>query len=474
MLGKVRDFIEKYDMLAEGDVVVLGVSGGADSVALLLIMKELEAHFGVKLHVVHVNHGLRGDESDSDEAFTKALCERLDVPFEVYREDVAAVSDREGLSLEEAGRKVRYAAFEKAALKLHANRIAVAHHMDDNAETVVFRIARGTGLKGLSGMHPKRDFNGEMTLIRPLLCVSRDEIESWLESIGQDYCTDLSNFEDEFSRNAIRNRVLPSLEDINSKAAANICALAEAAWAADEYIGRAAEEKYGKYVEFGRTGDTMLVRIPKHPEPVLFERILRNTLFKVAKHEKDITSTHIKLLEELTGKQTGSRLSLPYGVIAEKSYDCIVFKNESEKGAVQYPKLEETVIAKSMLESSPVNVEFEGYGTFEFTLLKGQNTSISKEDYTKFFDYDKINSNLVLRTVRESDTVVISPGGGRKLLKKLFSDLKIPKDDREGILVIAEGSQVLWIPGIRTCEDRRVEQDTENILRIVWRKNDVT
>ncbi|MBO7401474.1 MAG: tRNA lysidine(34) synthetase TilS [Lachnospiraceae bacterium] len=470
MLGKIRDFIEKYDMLAEGDVVVLGISGGADSVALLLIMKELEAHFGVKLHAVHVNHGLRGEDSDRDEAFTKALCERLGVPFEVYREDVAAVSDREGLSLEEAGRKVRYAAFEAAAAKIHANRIAVAHHMDDNAETVIFRIARGTGLKGLAGMHPKRELTEGITLIRPMLSVSRGEIEAWLESRHQAYCTDLTNFEDEYSRNAIRNRVLPSLEDINSGASENICALAEAAAAADEYLGRAAEEKYGRLVEFGRTGETMLVRIPKDPEPVLFERILRNTLFKVAKHEKDITSTHIRLIAELAQKQTGSRLSLPYGVTAEKSYDCIVFKREADKAASHLPKLEEVVIPMSGLEDGPVTAEFPGFGTFEFELFNGKCSSFSKEDYTKFFDYDKITCNPVLRTPREGDSVVISPEGGRKPLKKLFSDLKISKEDREAIPVIAEGSNVLWIPGIRTGENRRVDNNTGRILKIHWRK----
>ncbi len=469
MLGKVRDFIENNDMLAEGDKVVLGVSGGADSVALLLIMKELAGHFGVTLSAVHVNHGLRGSESDRDEAFTKELCERLGVPLEIYHEDVAGVSEKEGISLEEAGRRVRYAAFEKTAARIGANRIAVAHHMDDNAETVLFRIVRGTGLKGLAGMHPVRKLAGGISLIRPFLEVGRSEIEEWLAAKEQPFCTDSTNLDDEYSRNIIRNSVVPELENINSGACENICALAKAAAAAEDYLTRAADEQYGGLVEFGRTENVMLVRIPRHREPVLFERILRNTLFKVAKHEKDITSTHIRLLSELADKQTGSRLSLPYGVIAEKSYDCIMLKREADDSARSYPGLEEQVFPKERLENGPVKVDFPGYGSFTFELLKSSECIFSKDDYTKFFNYDKILDNPVLRTVRETDTIVISPDGGRKTVKKLFSDLKTDKETRALIPVIAEGSNVLWIPGVRTGENRRIDEKTEVILKITWR-----
>ena len=472
MLSKVRNFIEQNNLILRGDRIVLGVSGGADSVALLLLLSEIAPAYDASLFAVHVNHGLRGAEADADMRFTQELCEKTAVPLRIFNEDVKAYAELNGLSLEEAGRRVRYSCFEKVAREEKATLIAVAHHMDDNAETVLFRAARGTGLKGLSGMAPKRPLAPGIFLIRPLLSVRRNEIEEWLASRNTGYCTDSTNLSDEYSRNLIRNRVLPGLTQINAGAVSNICALAEQARETEKYLEKEAEARYGNCVEFGRAENTLQIRIPKEYEPVLFERVLRNALFKVARHEKDITAFHVKSLLALAEKQTGSRLSLPYGVKAEKSYDCIVLKYDDAVPKMP-SKLESRSVSLYRLKNGETfDICVPGYGTFTFSVEeKGENhTDFSKEDYTKYFDYDKLIENPMVRSAAAGDTVSISPEGGTKELKKLFSDCRISREERETIPVIAEGSNILWIPGIRTGENRRIDENTKLVLRIERRK----
>lgn len=473
MLSKVRNYIDRYNLISHGDRLVLGVSGGADSVALLLLLTELAPEYEMQITAVHVNHGIRGEEADSDMRFTEELCERRGVPLKVFNEDVKEIAKREGLSLEEAGRRVRYAAFEAVARDVKASLIAVAHHMDDNAETMLFRAVRGTGLKGLAGMTPKRQLAEGIFLIRPLLSVRRNEITEWLSEKGQKYCTDSTNLNDEYSRNQIRNRVLPELEDINPGAVGNLCALAEQSRKVEEYLAREAETKYGSCVEFGRVDNTLQVRVPKEFEPVLFERILRNALFRVAGHEKDITSLHIKLLSELTEKQTGSRLSLPYGVTAEKSYDCILLKREGFNPGSAYKKLENRLVPLDTIKDGDrLAVDVPGYGTFIFSVEEKNEKCVifSKEDYTKYFDYDKLVENPVLRFAKDDDIISISPDGGSKNLKKLFTDCKVSQAERGSIPVIAEGNNILWVPGIRTGENRRTDEKTKTVLKIEWRQ----
>lgn len=473
LLSKVKSYIEKNNLMARGDRIVLGVSGGADSVALLLLLTELAPEYDAKITAVHVNHGIRGEEADADMRFTENLCARLSVPLRVFREDVRAYSEVNGISLEDAGRRIRYERFETVAREEKASLIAVAHHMDDNAETVMFRAVRGTGIKGLSGMTPKRQLAPGVSLIRPFLCVRRAEITAWLDEKGMEYCTDSTNLNDEYSRNMIRNQILSELEKINTGAVSNLCMLAEQARLTEEFLSREAGLRYGNCVEFGRVENTLQIRIPAEYEPVLFERIMRNALFKVAAHEKDITANHIKLLLELADKQTGSRLSLPYGVTAEKSYDCILLKREGFNPGNEPKELKTSAVVLESLKSGAVQeISVPGYGVFVFSVEeKNENhVNFSKEDYTKYFDYDKLVENPVLRFPADGDYIAISPEGGTKDLKKLFADCKINREERERIPVIAEGNNILWVPDIRTGENRRTDKNTKTVLKIERRK----
>ena len=235
---RVREYMRSWEMTEPGDGILAGVSGGADSVCLLFLLDELKAELGIRLAAFHLNHGLRGAEADRDEAYVKEICGRLGVPLAVAYENVAEYAASRGISGEEAGRILRYEHMKEAAERFSCQKTATAHHRDDSAETVLFNMFRGSGLKGLSGIRPVR---GEV--IRPLLCLSRAEIAGYLEERGIPWCEDSTNGENVYTRNRIRNQLLPWVkENINARAPEHILAAAELAAQADAYFAELAEK----------------------------------------------------------------------------------------------------------------------------------------------------------------------------------------------------------------------------------------
>ena len=208
MLEKIRRYMEKWHMLEKGDKVIVGVSGGADSICLLFVLIQLQKELPFELACVHVNHQLREADADADETYVKTFCERYRIPCEIYREDVALIAKKRKQSLEEAGREVRREAFVKTLKRYGGTKIALAHHQNDNAETFLMNVARGAGLKGLGGIRP---VNGNV--IRPLLAVERGEVEKYLEEEGIVFCVDETNKSDAYMRNRIRNHILPYFEE---------------------------------------------------------------------------------------------------------------------------------------------------------------------------------------------------------------------------------------------------------------------
>ena len=231
MTDRVRKYIRQYQLLQEGDRVTVGLSGGADSVCLLLCMKAVQEEYRLQLQAVHVHHGLRGEEADRDAAFAESLCRKLAVPFRLRHAPVRELARREGLSLEEAGRILRYQILREES---NGGKIAVAHHRDDQSETLLFHMVRGTGIRGLAGMLPEKD-----GIIRPLLCVGRAEIEVYLQSVGQEYCVDSTNADTAYARNRIRCELLPWLRDnMNPRVSEHLAELAEQAAQLDAWLAK--------------------------------------------------------------------------------------------------------------------------------------------------------------------------------------------------------------------------------------------
>ena len=427
ILETIREFIREHDMLVPGDRVIIGLSGGADSVSLLMILSELKKELNIELFAVHVHHGLRGKEADRDSAYAQELSENLGVPFVCVHANVAEYARVNGVSEEEAGRHLRYQILEEQRLFRHAAKIAVAHHADDQVETVLYNLFRGSGLKGLGGMRPVRD-----AVIRPLLSVTRKEILAYLEE----------------------KEIIPAVrERINEGAPSNILQAAKTAAAADACFERTARRilESGGIRERREGGGVISIGISaeilKQEEPIVRQYVIRQMIGETYLSLKDIASVHVEEAEKLLFKPVGRRIQLPDGGYALRTYEELWIKKE-EKKLFSQSGGEETGITPVMTT---------------FPYKKGQE--IPKNRYTKWFDYDKINSALSVR-YRETGDYITLAGGGRKTVKSFMIDEKIPKEERGKILLAADGSHILWIIGYRISEYYKITDDTHTVLQI--------
>ena len=250
MIKKVLNFIKENNMLQNGDSVVLGVSGGADSICMLYVLKEISKFINLKLVVVHVHHHIRGKEADGDMEYVRKICDKEHIPYEIFHIDAKKEAIARGMSEEEAGRVCRYECFAKVQEKYNANKISVAHNLNDNSETILFNLFRGTGIKGISGIPMQRD-----NIVRPLLCVSRKEIEKYLEENHISYRTDKTNFETEYSRNKLRLELIPYIkENINKKAEYNIVNAGKMLGEIEDYLEIETNKTYDEYVDENEEG----------------------------------------------------------------------------------------------------------------------------------------------------------------------------------------------------------------------------
>ena len=438
MKARVLDFMKSCNMTEGGDGVLAAVSGGADSVCLLFLLKELSFGLGIRLWVFHLNHGLRGREADRDEAFVRALCARLDVPFESAREDTGAFAVENGLSTEEAGRILRYRHLARCAEAHSCQKIATAHHMDDNTETVLMNLFRGSGLRGLGGIRPVRG-----KIIRPLLCVTREEIEDYLTARRISWCEDATNREMIYTRNRLRNELLPWVKKyMNRRAAEHIQKASEMAAQADEYLRLRAGEILSAERSPGiETGSIPVSVLDRQPD-IMKAYLVRALLAETTENEKDITERHIRAVLGLGGPGGGTRADLPGGLSVVRGYETLTITRN-----------EEASVGERMPE--PVFRVFS----------RKKEMEIPKNRYTKWFDYDKIKDMLSVRTRKEGDFFLL-PGGGKKTLHRYMIDEKIPRGERDRLLLVAEGSHILWLIGYRISEYYKITDATENILEV--------
>ncbi len=517
ILGKVKEYIGKYRMIAPGDTVVAGVSGGADSVCLFFLLCELAGEIGFRLAVVHVNHGIRQGDADADAAYVEGLCRERGVPFTAVHEDVRAYAARERISEEEAGRKVRYRAFREA-LDWYADggadglgrrssngefcscgkgKIAVAHNANDRAETMLFHLFRGTGLAGMAGIRPVRG-----CVIRPILCLERGEIEEFLAERGISFCIDRTNMEDTYTRNRIRNHIFPYVEkEICQGAVGHMCGTADLLAETEGYVRRQAQAAYLRCVadsvqpEAGAADGRGTAGLPEldadrllAEDSFIRRQVLLLALERVTEGRKDITSVHVGEMERLLGKEGSKQISLPYGLVVRREPRRegvrLVFcredgKKDSRKevcgGAEGFPV--------PLHVPTGGGLAVPGLGEVVFTLLErgnlppesglsafflGKSQFIPQKSCTKWFDYDRITKSLLFRTRETGDYLTIHQNGklSRKKLKDYMIGEKIPRNQREEIYVLADGSHVLWVPGYRISEYYKVTEDTRRILQV--------
>ena len=470
-MNRIYQTICQYHMISPGDRVIAGVSGGADSVCLLRALAGYREQVPFTLFVVHVEHGIRGAESLADAAFVKGLCEALAVPFYMEAVDVTAYAREHRMTVEEAGRSVRYDCFEKLRKELGAEKIAVAHNQNDQAETVLWNLVRGSGLKGLGGIRPVRD-----RIIRPLLFLGRPEIETILKDLGQPWRTDRTNLETDYTRNRLRREILPQLEkNLNHQALQHIAQAAIRLQEAQQYIEKQAEKSARGSIEIRKDGSVrLLLDAYERQEELLQKELLKRALEEVSggNGRKDIGSVHLQQLAELAEKDCGRETQLPGGIRAVREKGCIHFW----KCAAPRQKGKEKNAGDEICSVEPgMDAVLEGR-RIKTAVLENSPRFLSEIQQeikcTKWISYDTIYSNVCLRTRRSGDYLIVNAQGGRKKLKDYLIDQKIPKEEREKLWLLADGSHILWVVGWRISEAAKVKQDTRKVLKIQIEEED--
>lgn len=503
---KVLGTIRKFHLILPGQKVLVALSGGADSVSLLTVLKDLAAGLGISLCAVHVEHGIRGEESEGDAHFAEMLCQKYGIPLTVRHIRAVELSKESGRTLEEEARIQRYRIFREAAEAEGADAVAVAHNRNDQAETVLFNLIRGTGIRGLAGIRPSRTLQkeaavpgtggadaekvpGTIRVIRPLLEVSRSEIEAYLKEMGVSFRTDRTNFDREISRNRIRLDVLPELSELNRQAAEHIAEAAEAAFEAEDYLERETEKALGRCVY----GDSLILGNFFAEDPVIRKRVLRECVKRAMPGGslKDIGQVHIEELMQLAGKETGKSVSLPKGAAAVRENGVIRFLDRCQERNVPGTVEDRSVPGTGTVEDRnvpgtgsgndeernvpgtseyvTVGLPFEGEKTVHafdmtFRLSCGQAgpgpVEVPEKLFTKRIAYDTIAGNkkgsVCFRTRRPGDYLVVNKEGGRKKISDYLIDRKVPRRLRDQVVLLAAGSHVLWVVGGRISEQAKV------------------
>ena len=455
---KVKVYVERFHMIEPKDTIVLGISGGADSVCLLKILARWKEVWGISLRAVHVHHQLRGEEADADERFVRELCENEGIPCRVFHEDVQGMAQREKIGLEEAGRIARYRCFATVCEDVGGGKIALAHHQDDLAETMLHHLVRGTGMAGLCSLKP---VSGNR--IRPLLCLEKEEILVYLKAAGQPWRTDSSNLEDDYTRNRIRHHVLEELKtEVNPRAVRHMAQLSEELEETRAVLAQVAAEKRRQYVRKSEKGMLLAEELKKEPD-LIGRQIVHDLLKEISGKQKDFTRIHVEAVQELWNRKVGARRDLPYGMQAIRTYDGIYLERKAEKCETRDSEKNAGI---------QINVHSQGTESFqigELTLTVSRTArdfgEIPEKKYTKWFDYDRIKQTLVIRHRQPGDRICLFDGGGSKKLKDYLIDRKIPAQKRDQLWLLADGSDILWIIGDRISAAYKVTAESQRILQ---------
>ncbi|MCD6334737.1 MAG: tRNA lysidine(34) synthetase TilS [Candidatus Latescibacteria bacterium] len=455
LLENVRDFMRRHRMAQSGEKVLVAVSGGADSVALLDILSRLQEELHIRLHVAHLNHGLRGSDSDEDARFVEALCSDLGMPFTAGRKDVRAFVREQGFSLEEGARIVRYRFLKDVAEQVGAARIATGHTADDQAETVLFRLLRGSGVKGLGGMHPVR----EERFIRPLLGVRRWEVEQYLTGRKLAFRCDRSNEDPAFTRNRIRRELLPLLRDrFNPNIVRTLVRAAAILRDEDDFAERETALALDRIAK-KREKRKIVLDLPSFLEyhRALRRRLIRRICGELAQSPGFEETERIMRL----ASGQGGMLRAASGIRVQRARDALLFKlGETPAFRVAVPI--EGGIALPELEARLI--------TSVFPRASSEESSWRSDATCAFFDRDTLAGRLIVRNREPGDRIQPFGMKGHKKVKDLLMDRKIPRILRDEVPVLCDAEKIIWVIGMATHEACRVTSRTERVLKVLKRE----
>lgn len=444
MLTKVYKFIIENNMLSAGDTVVCGLSGGADSVALLYSMVELKEKLGINVEALHVNHCLRGAESDGDESFCRRLCSRLAIPFSAVSCDVRAYSEKNSLSTEEAARILRYDIFKDCS---RGKKLATAHNANDNLETVIHNLTRGTGIKGLAGIPVKRG-----NIIRPLLTVTRQEIEDFLKKRGQEYVTDSTNLTDDYTRNKIRHRVIPILNELNNSVNETSVNTINAIREENDLIESIVSEAEKKC----RNGNCLCGLSKFHP--VIRKRCIAHLIA-----ENSLPYSFSRLEEADNILMNGGKINLSNDIYLVSS------NNKLELKVISQDKEKSVFMPLSIGKNQPTE-----NCTVMCELLDCDNLkkieAVHKKSTFYLLDYDKINGRTVLRSRKFGDKIRLSGRNFTSSVKKLINET-IDAGIRPTLHFIEDESGTIFAEGIGIADRVVPDNNTVRCLKIIIKRH---
>lgn len=450
MLKKVAEYIEEHDLFSPGDTVVVAVSGGADSVALLDVLAGFGS-LGLRLIVVHLNHCLRGAESDADEAFVRELAGKYGVTFVTQAVDVQELSRREKLSLEEAGRVARYRFFSEIAASCKARAVVLAHHADDQAETVLMRLLRGAGGSGLCAMAAKSGL-----YVRPLLSVTRSEIEAYLHERGLLFRTDSSNADVNFLRNRVRHELIPFLKSYNPAITDRLVTTAAALSEDEEILDKVTTEAFNRFGVVGADRVTFAVAGIAAELRGMRLRLYRRAVLQVKGDLAQISARHLYDIDSLLlSASPNSRLVLPEGFTVKRCYGELTFQKHGDASPIPY----------EFFIEGPGSYPIPGGGLLTVEVAAAPESWEEVPSGIAYFDGAGVPFPWLVRTFSDGD--VFSPLGmaRSKKVKKLFIDRKIPLPFRRRIPLLFSGETLFWVGGVMPATVGRITASTKLVLR---------
>ncbi|AGB40148.1 tRNA(Ile)-lysidine synthetase [Halobacteroides halobius DSM 5150] len=458
LIEKVKTTIEKYQLLTTGDQVLVGVSGGPDSLALAHILKQLQKDYQLDLHIAHLNHQLRGKRAKQDAEFVKKITSKWQLPVTIESYDVKSYQQEHSLSLEDAARKIRYNFFFNLLDKLNFDKIAVGHHADDQAETVLMKFLRGAGLKGLGGMAPQNE-----KIIRPLIELSKSQLQDYCSKYELNPRFDETNAESIQQRNKIRLELLPLLkEDYNNNLVATLNRTAQICRTEDDFLSQQAAQLLEKIIIKQNT-EQLILDVEDFVElhVALQRRLIREAIKTLQNDYKNIYYQHIEnILELVVAQKTGKKIELPGDLIVRLNYNQLIFsqkqlvtkRNDFRKlisiGQFKIPELKIKIKSKIVDSDYPWQKELD-------------NPQFG------FFDYNKIGSQFYLRTRKEGDRFYPLGMQGSKKVKDFFIDQKIALWKRDQIpLFVTEKDDIFWVGGLRIDNRFKITNSTTQILAV--------
>lgn len=462
MIDKVKAFINDNKLIQKCDKILVALSGGPDSICLLNILNSFKEEFDIEIAAAHINHMLRGEESIKDEEYSREMCKKLNIEFYSIQIDIDKISKEKNISHEMAGRDERYKFFRKISKEHGYNKVAVAHNANDQAETIIMNMMRGTGIEGLCGIRSKR----EDGIIRPILCLSREEIEEYCDRNNLNPRIDKTNLENIYRRNKVRLDIIPYMKNnFNKDIIETINRMATLIQVDNDFL----EKECNKYYKLYCLKEDSKLIISKEAftlEKAILTRLIKKSFMDFANKFNNFEMKHIYDVIDLANNSTNKKVYLPNDIIALNVYGDIHLKAKRTKEL----EIEEVILSKSEINNKVIE-----YGDYkiEFIVLNNKNNiEFSNNVLIKYFDYDKIRERLIIRKRKNGDKMIPLGMRGSKKIKDIFINLKIPAEQRDEVPILCFDNEIAWLVNFKVSESFKISKETKNIIKITFARKE--